>query len=67
MTDLTIKGLFKGGDGKWSMMRVLSFIVVLSCLPILYLHPEQATPVCALIGGAIAGKWLQHKGESNVR
>lgn len=56
----------KGNNGKLSMMRLLSLIVTLGCLPVLYLHPEQATPVCALIGAAIAGKWLQKKGEPNV-
>ena len=63
--DKSILGLFKGNNGKWSMMRVLSAIVTVSCLPVLYVHPAQATPVCALIGAAIAGKWLQKKGEAN--
>ena len=61
----TFLSLFKGNNNKWSMMRVLSFLVTLSCLPVLYVHPEQSTPVCALIGTSIAGKWLQKKGESS--
>ena len=64
MVDMNITSLFKGNNGKWSMMRLLSFVVTLSCLPVLYVSPEQSTPVCALIGAAIAGKWLQQKGES---
>lgn len=59
----SIVSIFKGNNGKWSMMRVLAFIVTVSALPVLYLHPEQSVPVCGLIGAAIAGKWLQKKGE----
>jgi hypothetical protein len=61
-----MKAMFQGNNGKLSMMRFLSFIVTVACIPVLYIHPDQATPVCALIGGAIAGKWLQKKGEQNV-
>lgn len=55
--------IFKDKEGKWSMMRVLSFMVVAACLPFIYLHPEQSPTISVLIGGAIAGKWLQKKGE----
>lgn len=60
----SLSSILKGGNGKWSMMRFLSLVVTLSCIPLLYVHPEQSVPVCALIGGAIAGKWLQKKGET---
>lgn len=60
-----MKDFLKGNNGKCSMMRLLSLLVTVSCIPVLYLHPDQATPVCALIGTAIAGKWLQKKGEPN--
>lgn len=61
-----LSSLFKGNNSKWSMMRVLSFIVSIALIPAVYLHPDQATPICALIGGAIAGKWLQKKGEPDA-
>lgn len=63
--DKSILGLFKGNNGKWSMMRALSFIVTVACIPVLYIHPEQSVPVCGLIGTAQAAKWLQKKGEAN--
>lgn len=61
---MNILSMFKGNNEKWSMMRVLSFIVTVSLIPVIYIHPEQSVPVCTLIGGCIAGKWLQKKGES---
>lgn len=63
-TDLSLKGLFKGNNGKWSMMRVLSFIVVLGALPLCYLIPEQSAQWVAIIGFGMAGKWLSKKNEA---
>lgn len=62
-TDLSITGLFKGNNGKWSMMRVLSFIVVLGTLPLCYLTPDQSVQWVAIIGFGMAGKWLSKKNE----
>ncbi len=55
--------LFKSESGKWSMMRLLCFIVVVALTPAIYIQPEQSPQICTLIGIALAGKWLQKKNE----
>lgn len=53
---------FYGSGNQLSMMRLLCFIVTIATLPAIYVFPEQAPALCALVGTAIAGKWLQSKG-----
>ena len=53
---------FYGSGNQFSMMRLLCFIVTIFTLPAIYFYPEQSPSLCALIGTAIAGKWLQSKG-----
>lgn len=55
--------VFKGNNGKWSMMRVLCFIVIVGLIPVIYIKPETAVPVCSLMGVALGGKWLQKGSE----
>lgn len=58
-----MSGFFKGDSGKYSMMRLLCFITLIASLPMFYLHPEQSSHIAVLCGAALAGKWLQRKGE----
>lgn len=57
-------GFFTDKSGKKSMIRLLSFIVVIGCLPMLYLHPDQSPPICVLIGTVIGAKSWQANKES---
>lgn len=56
---------FKGNNGKWSMMRLLSFLTIILGFAFVFVNPEQSTETMLLMGGALTGKWLQKKGESD--
>ncbi|MGO1190328.1 hypothetical protein [Vibrio casei] len=57
-TDLTFNGLFKGNNGKWSMVRVLSFFCVCGAIPFIYINPEQSVNGVGLAGLGMTCKWL---------
>jgi hypothetical protein len=58
-----LETFFKDGCGKFSMMRLLCFIVTVLGMIGIVLHPEQSTELCVLVGAAIAGKWVQQRDE----
>jgi hypothetical protein len=66
MSEYSIKSMFLGNNGKWSMMRILAFIVTVGALPALYFVPEQSTQICGLIAAVNAGKWLQKRSEPSA-
>lgn len=57
--------LFKGNNGKWSMMRVLCFLVITLGFAFIFMNPEQAGAMVPLMISGVAGKWLQKKGEGD--
>jgi uncharacterized membrane protein YccC len=59
-----MKTLLQDTNGKYSMMRVLSLIVVCGTLPLCYLYPDESPQWSLMIGASLAGKWLQSKAES---
>lgn len=56
---------FKGNNGKWSMMRLLSFLTIILGFAFVFVNPDRSTETMVLMAGALAGKWLQKKGEND--
>lgn len=54
---------FKNDAGQYSMMRLLSFIVVVALTPAIYVYPEQSPTICLLIGAVVGAKGYQKQCE----
>lgn len=51
-------------NGKPSMMRLLCLISVVGLIPAFYINPSESSAYASVMVVALAGKWLQKKGES---
>lgn len=55
---------FKDCNGKFSMMRLLAFIIIVGVIPLCYIHPLQAASWASMVVSVTVFKWAQKKGES---